>query len=295
MATDTFPNRPLTMLIGFNPGGSTDVQAQVLAPILAEILGQPVELLHQSGAGGAVAAAMLASSPDQGYIFQYGLSLPFTFSPLASRASYNHLSFRYVAGVTLDQAALVTGPSTPFTDWAGFLEYARANPGTVYATQNIQDRFIINHIADQEGLTFRIVPTTGGAGMAPLILSGDAHFAFSGGTHSAYTESGQMHVLASLADERLVYYPDAPTLRELGYDVSMHAVRVIAVPANTPDYQVDILRRALEQAVEDPRFIAVTEQTIKMPVVFMDEEQLNKLFAEQVEEYKLLILNSTDE
>lgn len=294
-ASDTFPDRPLTMLIGFNPGGSTDVQAKVLAPILAEILGQPVDLLHQSGAGGAVAAAMLASSQDRGYIFQFGLSLPFTFAPLASRASYDFQSFRYVAGITLDQAALVTGPDMPFTDWAGFIEYARANPGTVYATQNIQDRFIINHIAEQEGLTFRIVPTTGGAGMAPLILSGDAHFAFSGGTHSAYTESGQMHVLASLADERLVYYPDAPTLRELGYDVSMHAVRVVAVPANTPDYQVNVLRQALAQAVDDPRFIAVTEQTIKMPVVFMDETQLNALFTEQVEEYKLLISNSNDE
>lgn len=292
---DNFPNRPLTMLIGFNPGGSTDVQAKVLAPILEEILGQPVQLLHQAGAGGAVAAAMLASSPDQGYVFQFGLSLPFTFAPLASTASYDYQSFRYVAGITLDQAALVTGPNMPFTDWAGFLDHARANPGVVYATQNIQDRFIINHIAQREGLSFRIVPTTGGAGMAPLILSGDAHFAFSGGTHSAYTDSGQMHVLASLADERLVYYPHAPTLRELGYDVSMHAVRVIAVPANTPDHHVEVLYRALEQAVEDPRFIAVTEDVIKMPVVFMGEIELDALFAEQVDEYRQLISNVDEE
>lgn len=295
IASDTFPSRPLTMLIGFGPGGSTDVQAKVLAPILAEMLGQPVDLLHQAGAGGAVAAAMLASSPEQGYIFQYGLSLPFTFAPLASRASYDYQSFRYVAGITLDQAALVTGPDMPFTDWAGLLDYARANPGMVYASQNIQDRFIINHIAQQEGLALRIVPTTGGAGMAPLILSGDAHFAFSGGTHSAYTESGRMRVLASLADERLAYYPDVPTLRELGYNFSMHAVRVVAVPANTPDLQVDILKQAIEQAIEDPRFIEVTEQTIKMPVIFMDEGQLNTLFVEQVEEYKLLISASKDE
>lgn len=288
-ASSDFPTRPLTLLIGFNPGGSTDVQAKVLAPILAEILGQPVNLMHQPGAGGGIAAAMLASSPEQGYIFQYGLSLPFTFAPLATPASYDYKSFRYVAGITLDQPALVTGPNTPFVDWQGFLDFARSNPNLVYATQNIQDRFMINLIADQEGLSFRIVPTTGGAGMAPLIVSGDADFAFSGGTHSAYTDSGDMRVIASLADERLAYYPEAPTLRELGYDVSMHAVRVVAVPADTPDYQVEILSRALETATKDPRFIAVTNDVIRMPVVFMDEAELNALFDSQVEEYSALI------
>lgn len=288
-ANSDFPDRPLTLLIGFNPGGSTDVQARVLAPILAELLGQPVNLLHQPGAGGGIAAAMLASSPELGYLFQYGLSLPFTFAPLATPASYDYQSFRYVAGITLDQPALVTGPDTPFSDWQGLLDYARGNPNMVYASQNIQDRFMVNLIADQEGLSFRIVPTTGGAGMAPLIISGDADFAFSGGTHSAYTDSGQMRVLASLADDRLVYYPDVPTLRELGYDVSMHAVRVVAVPANTPDSQVEILSRALETATRDPRFIEVTNDVIRMPVVYMDEDELNALFDSQVEEYRGLI------
>ncbi|WP_409523190.1 tripartite tricarboxylate transporter substrate binding protein [Nitrincola sp. MINF-07-Sa-05] len=294
VADDSFPSQPLTMLIGFNPGGSTDVQGRVLAEVLAEQLGQPVNIIHHPGAGGGAAAAMLASSTDQGYIFQYGLSLPFTFAPLASPASYELNSFRYVAGITLDQAAIVTGPDKPFKTWQELIDHAKANPGLIYATQNIQDRFIINRIAKLEGLTLRIVPTTGGAGMAPLIVSGDADFAFSGGTHSAYTDSGQMHVLASLADERLVYYPEAPTLRELGYDVSMHAVRVVAVPADTPDDHVKVLAEALEAVTRDPRFIQVTEERIKMPVVFMNSDELDALFTSQVEEYKQLVEDSNE-
>lgn len=237
-AQSNFPTQPLTMLIGFNQGGSTDIQGQVLAKVLSEKLGQPVNILYHPGAGGASAAAMLANSRDQAYTFQFGLSLPYTFAPLATPASYQLTSFRYVAGITLDQIALVTGPNTPFATWNEFITYAKANPGLVYASQNIQDRFVINRIMRREGITLRIIPTTGGAGMAPLILSGDADLAFSGGTHSAYTDSGRMRVLASLADERLVHYPEVPNLRELGYDVSMHAIRVITVPANTPDYQV---------------------------------------------------------
>ncbi|WP_240776230.1 tripartite tricarboxylate transporter substrate binding protein [Nitrincola alkalilacustris] len=282
------------MLIGFNPGGSTDVQGQVLAEVLSEQLGQPVNIIHHPGAGGGAAAAMLANSPDQGYVFKYGLSLPFTFAPLISPASYELNSFRYVAGITLAQAAIVTGRNKPFKTWQELIEHAKANPGLIYATQHTHDRFIINHIAKHEGLSLRIMPTTGGAGMAPLIVSGDADFAYSGGTHSAYTDSGEMLVLASLADDRLVYYPEAPTLRELGYDISMHAIRVIAVPANTPDEHVRVLAEALEIATRDPRFIQVTEERIRMPVVFMSSEELNTLFASQVEEYKQLISDSAE-
>ncbi|WP_306331423.1 tripartite tricarboxylate transporter substrate binding protein [Vibrio injensis] len=287
-----FPSQPLTMLIGFNPGGSTDIQGQVLAKVLSEKLGQPVNIIYHPGAGGASAAAMLANSRDQGYTFQFGLSLPYTFAPLATPASYQLTSFRYVAGITLDQIALVTGPNTPFATWAEFITYAKANPGLVYASQNIQDRFVINRIMRREGIILRVMPTTGGAGMAPLILSGDADLAFSGGTHSAYTDSGLMRVLASLADERLVHYPEVPNLRELGYDVSMHAIRVIAVPANTPDDQVDILSKALQSAIQDARFKQVTEETIKMPIIFMDEPVLIELFNAQVKEYKQLISES---
>lgn len=291
-AQSNFPTQPLTMLIGFNQGGSTDIQGQVLAKVLSEKLGQPVNILYHPGAGGASAAAMLANSRDQGYTFQFGLSLPYTFAPLATPASYQLTSFRYVAGITLDQIALVTGPNTPFATWSEFITYAKANPGLVYASQNIQDRFVINRIMRREGITLRIMPTTGGAGMAPLILSGDADLAFSGGTHSAYTDSGLMRVLASLADERLAHYPQVPNLRELGYDVSMHAIRVITVPANTPDYQVDILAKALQSVTQDARFKKVTEETIKMPVIFMNESELIELFNAQVKEYKQLIAES---
>jgi tripartite-type tricarboxylate transporter receptor subunit TctC len=99
-----------------------------------------------------------------------------------------------------------------------------------------------------------------------------------------------MRVLAGLADERLRYYPDVPTVRELGYDVSMHAVRVVAVPKDTSDDQADRLTAAFAEAIQDPRFIAVTEQTIRMPVVFLDEQALNALFARQVAEYQRLLV-----
>jgi len=284
-----FPTRPLSMLIGFEQGGSTDIQGKVLADVLSEVIGQPVNIIYYPGAGGAVAAAMLANNQDHGYVFQFGLSLPFTFAPLVSPASYQLNSFRYVAGVTLDQPAFVTGGVQDFKTWHEFLDYARKNPGLVYATQNLQDRFIMQYIAKKEGLSLRFIPTTGGAGMAPLVLSGAAQIAFSGGTHSVYTKTGEMVVLAGLPEERLFYYPDTPSLKELGYPFSMDVIRVISVPANTPDAVVATLYEALEQVVKDPRFIEVTENVIRMPVILLDEVELKRVFDLQVEAYQRLI------
>lgn len=285
---EDFPTRPLTLLIGFNPGGSTDIQGQVLAEVLSEELGQPVEILHFPGRGGGVAAAMLADSGDGGYVFQYGLSNPFVFTPLTTATSYSVDSFRYVAGITLDQAAIVTGADTPFSDWEEMIAHGQATGELIYATQNPHDQYVMEAVMAEENINLRILPTTGGAGMAPLILSGEADIAFSGGTHSGYTDSGEMRLLASVTRNRQMAYPEVPTLNELGYDMEMHAYRVVAVPRNTPDHHVDRLAAALQQATEDERFIAVTESRIRMPVTFVDEDKLTELFQQQVRDFEKL-------
>lgn len=286
---DAFPSAPLTLLIGFNPGGSTDIQGQALASVLSDQLGQSVNLIHYPGMGGAAAAAMLASSQDGGQVMLFGTSLPFFFTPLITEASYDLDSFRYVGAVALDQTALVTGPNTPFDNWADMLAYAHEQGELIYATQTTQDRYIMDVIAASEGINVRAVPTAGGAGMAPLVISGDADLAFSGGTHTGYTDTGEIRVLASLADQRLAGYPDAPTIRELGYDLSMHAYRLIAVPANTPDHQVERLAAALRTATEDADFVALTEEQLRMPVEYLDEASLTQALRQQVEEYQRMM------
>ena len=287
---DDFPTKPLTLVVGFGAGGSTDIQARVLANVLEEELGQPVNVVNQPGAGGGVALARLANNTDEGYTFVFGTSMTITFGPLSTETTYQLDDFRYVAGVTLGQSAMVTGEDREFGDtWEGLIEYARENPGTSYATQTALDRMIIEYIAQQEGLDLRIVPTAGGAGMAPLILSGDVDFAYSGGTHSGYADSGEMPVLLSLAEDRLVAFPDAPTLQEAGYDINAAEIRVVMVPKDVPDAHVARLAEALEAATQDERFIEITEERILMPVTFIPEEEVTQTLADQVEGYKALL------
>ncbi|MBZ0331927.1 tripartite tricarboxylate transporter substrate binding protein [Halomonas sp. ANAO-440] len=287
---DEFPTKPLTLVVGFGAGGSTDIQARVLANVLEDELGQPVNVVNQPGAGGGVALARLANNTDEGYTFVFGTSMTITFGPLSTETTYQLDDFRYVAGVTLGQSAMVTGEDREFGDtWEGLIEYARENPGTSYATQTALDRMIIEYIARQEGLDLRIVPTAGGAGMAPLILSGDVDFGYSGGTHSGYADSGEMPVLLSLAEDRLVAFPDAPTLQEAGYDINAAEIRVVMVPKDVPDAHVARLAEALEAATQDERFIEITEERILMPVTYIPEDEVTQTLADQVEGYKALL------
>ncbi|MFN3984382.1 MAG: tripartite tricarboxylate transporter substrate binding protein [Rhodocyclaceae bacterium] len=286
---DNFPSKPLTMVIGWGAGGSTDIQGRVLATVLSEQLGQPVNVVNRPGAGGGVALAQLANSRDGGYTFVFGTSMTVTFGPLSAPATYDLDSFRYAAGVTLGQSAIVTGQNRPFSNWQELIAHAKANPGVSYANQTAFDRFLIDFIARQEGLDLRIVPTSGGAGMAPLILSGDVNFAYSGGTHSGYANTGEMPVLVSLADERLVAFPDAPTLRELGYEIDPGEIRVVMLPKNAPDNHVQRLAEALEAATKDPRFIEITEERILMPVVFLDGDAVYQDLSAKIASYKRII------
>ncbi|WP_168926809.1 tripartite tricarboxylate transporter substrate-binding protein [Nitrincola schmidtii] len=291
-----FPSRPVTLLIGFEQGGTLFTQAVTLAEILSEKLGQPVTLETRAGHGGGTAAAMIASSKSEGYILLFTPSFPLTDYPARLQVSYKIDDFSYIAAISADQHAFVTSQWTPFDDWAGFLDYARQQTEIRYASQNLTDRLIIQEIAEKEGFKVRVIPVSGGAGMAPLILSGDVELAFSGGTHSRYTDSGEMRVLAATGVDRLKHYPEVPSLHELGYDLGMQSVRLIAAPQNTPQYQIDILSKKVKQVINDDRFIHVTENVIRQPLLTFKDNDL-KLFLHSQEQQLLRLItkqNSQD-
>lgn len=291
LSESDFPNRPITLLLGFEQGGTLYTQAAVLAEILSEEFGQTVNIETRAGYGGGTAAAMLANSSSEGYILLFTPSFPLTDYPARLQVSYKVDDFNFIAAISADQHAFVTSQWTPFDDWTGFLDYARQQTEIRYASQNLTDRLLIQKIAELEGFNVTIIPVSGGAGMSPLLLSGDVELAFSGGTHSRYTDSGEMRVLAATGSERLKHYPDAPSLRELGYDIGMQSVRLVAAPRNTPDYQINILSQKIKQAIKDPRFLQVTEQVIRQPTILIEGNDLKQFLHFQEQQLLRLMAN----
>jgi tripartite-type tricarboxylate transporter receptor subunit TctC len=275
-AGEDFPNRPLTMIIGFNPGGSTDIQGRVLANVMEEHFGQPVNVINRPGAGSAVAVSELSRNTDQGYTFLFGSITAVGFTPIVSDVDYDIDDFRYVASLATAQQAIVTSPQQPFSTWEELVAHAKETPIT-YAQQTPLDQAIIERVAEEEGFAdLAIVPTGGGAGMAPLILAQEVEFAYSGGTHAQFTPTDEMIILAFLGRERSPFYPDVPTLQELGYDYAMEDSRTIMVPADTPDSVVAKLEEAARFATEHPDFIETTQDNTLFPVVIIPHEQLEE-------------------
>jgi tripartite-type tricarboxylate transporter receptor subunit TctC len=272
-ADEDWPTRPLTMVIGFAPGGSTDIQGRVLANVMEEVLGQPVNVVNQPGGGSAVAFTRLANTEPDGYTFLFGGTTALTFTPIITDVEYEIDDFEYLAAVALGQNAIVTSAEQPFSTFDEIIEYGKENPMT-YAQQTALDQAIIEAIAEEEGLDLAIVPTGGGGGMAPLVLGREVDFAYSGGTHAQYTPTGEMIVAAFMSAERSPFYPDVPTLMELGYDYSIEDYRALIVPVGVPDEIKAKLIEAAEYASESQSFIDTTEGNTFFPVVFIGQDEM---------------------
>ncbi len=268
-----WPTRPLTMVIGFAPGGSTDIQGRVLANVMEEFLGQPVNVVNQPGGGSAVAFTRLKNTAADGYTFLFGGTTALTFTPIITPVEYEIDDFEYLAAVALGQNAIVTSAEQPFETFDEIIAYGKENQMT-YAQQTPLDEAIIRAIAEEEGLDLAIVPTGGGGGMAPLVLGREVDFAYSGGTHAQYTPTGEMVVAAFMSAERSPFYPDTPTLMELGYDYSIEDYRTVIVPQGVPDEVKARLMEAAEYASESQAFKDITEGNTFFPVVYIGQEEM---------------------
>ncbi|TVQ01117.1 MAG: tripartite tricarboxylate transporter substrate binding protein, partial [Roseinatronobacter sp.] len=129
---------------------------------------------------------------------------------------------------------------------------------------------------EEEGLDLAIVPTGGGGGMAPLVLGQEVDFAYSGGTHAQYTPTGEMVVAAFMSAERSPFYPDVPTLMELGYDYSIEDYRTLIVPTGVPQEVKDRLMSAAEFASESQSFKDITEGNTFFPVVYIPQDEMEE-------------------
>jgi len=179
------PSQPMTMVIGFAAGGSTDIQGRVLARSLEEHFGQPVNVVNQPGGGGAVALTRFLNAEPDGHTFMFGVQLGLTFSPIVTETEYDIDDFRYAGTLVGGQFGVVAAGDAPYQSFEELIAYGQENPMT-YAQQLPMDEAIMRIIAEQEGIDLAIVPTGGGGGMAPLLLGGEVDFAFSGGTHAIH-------------------------------------------------------------------------------------------------------------
>lgn len=263
-----WPDRPISMLIGFNPGGQSDLLGRAVAQAMAEELGQPVNVINKPGAAGGVALAQLKAMPADGYTIMFNPSQTITLTPaLMKQVPFSIDDFDYAGMLTRFDIALIAPTSAPFDDYAGMVAYAKENPGMLYAALSATTRVFADEIARANGLDIQIMPVNGGPGMVNAILGEQAMLAYSGGVHHRYAD--QMKVIAALTTERNVGSPDVPTIAELGLPIGMDMQTVLITPKGVPADVLAKLSQTLEKVSTNAGFAKVAE-SMNAPIAYVD-------------------------
>ena len=256
-----FPSKPLRWIIGVPAGGGLDMQARMLAGLMSKSLGQPIVVDNRPGAGGAIAASSVASSPPDGHTL---ISLnvgDYALNPhLYSKLSYNPTrDFAMIGMVTTIPMWLVVNAKVPVNDIAGFIAYAKSQPAGslnfASAGPGTAQHLMLELLNEQAGLTLTHVPYRGGAPAMTDVLGGQVQGMFQDtGSSLPHVKSGAVKALALSMPKRLPAFPDVPTLIELGYDVQVPVWIALGTVAATPPPIISRLNQSLVEAIRSPEF-----------------------------------------
>ena len=194
-----YPDKPVTLVIPYKAGGSTETMARVFSVALGSALGQKIIVKTKPGGGGAIGATEVSNAPADGYTLLFAASSTLLWPPLTQDVEYTLDSFDYVGKITDYQQAIVAKADAPFDTMEELIEYAKTQPLN-YADQSALSRKFIDFIGAEKGVEWTGIPTKGGGEMVPFLMGGKIDFAWSGGVHNRYGD--KMKVLASMNSGR---------------------------------------------------------------------------------------------
>lgn len=283
---ETYPTRPITMIVPFPPGGVADIVGRPLAAAMEKSLGQPVVVVNRSGAGGAIGMTAAAKSDPDGYTILMALSSISIFpvsDPLNGKAApYQISDFVPIALVTADPTVLVVRADSPYHSVQDFVAYAKANPNKinfsssgVYGTLHVA----MEMFANSADIKLFHVPYQGGGPAVRALLSGEVQALASGPAAAVgQIQAGKMRALAGWGAQRLALMPDLPTFRELGYqDVEFYIWSGVVAPAKIPAEAQHKLRAAVRAAVADPLFSGAM-QKVRTPISYLDANEFQEFW-----------------
>ncbi|BAT59459.1 tripartite tricarboxylate transporter family receptor [Variibacter gotjawalensis] len=257
-AAETYPDRPIKLVIPFTPGGVTDNVGRLVADRMSRELGQPIIVENRAGANGRIGTDVVAKSPPDGYTLLLGSVGAFAIHPHMVKAPYDPVNdFIPVSLVATNDVVIVQNPKLPPKTPAEFIAYLKENNGKLqYGSSGVGSP---THLATemfrrQIGIDIVHVPYRGDSAAISDVVAGVVSFSFS--TVSAtisLIESGHLRAIASTGLQRSKRLPDVPTLAESGLP-GFNAENWVGIfaPAKTPDAIVERIYKAIKIALADP-------------------------------------------
>ncbi|WP_161139938.1 Bug family tripartite tricarboxylate transporter substrate binding protein [Propylenella binzhouense] len=254
-----FPNKPVTLVVAFSPGGSTDNLARVIVDDFGQVLGQPVVVENRPGAGGYVAWRSVQSAPPDGYtvlLAENAVALGKALRP--DEPLDPRKAFEAVAKIGTAPMALIINSKLEPKTFQEFVEFAKAKEGGVnFSSSGVGSvsHMTFDALADLIGVQPQHIPYRGGGEANAAVVGGHVDAMMqSVGSARKLSEEGGVRVLAVTSEERNPTMPDVPTLKELGVepDVELRFWWGIFVPAGTPAPIKEKLAAAMKETLERP-------------------------------------------
>ena len=254
IAADTFPSKPIQLVIPFAPG-DTDNMLRPFVDKMIETLGQPVVLNYKPGAGGGVGAGFVATSKPDGYTLVGTSPGSIVVVPLANKdAKYTPDAFTPVAALSEGGLMLVVPASGPFKTARDLVDFSKKNPGKVsFGTSGAMGitHLLAEIFSNEAGIKWNHIPVQGSGPAITALLGGHVDMASTAiAPAQAHIKAGTLRALATFGDTRLKAYPDVPTFKELGYKLGSPTLYGISAPKGTPREVVDAIYAAAKKVTE---------------------------------------------
>ena len=293
----TFPNKPVTLMVPYPAGGVSDVIARTLNVTLAKHLGQPVIVENLGGASGAIAAQKVLNSPADGHIIFQGGPNELILAPLANSAvKYKSEEFRLVQMITINPMAMLARKDLPVNNGDELVAHAKkaaaagtpmtfasVGPGSMY-------HLLGEHMSKQIGVPMTHVPYKGGAPAQQDLMAGlvDIFMTPFGKSHGQLVDEGKLKVVGVLSSERQAMFKKAPTLNESkalkGFVFEMWSGYFVR--KDTPEAVVQALHKALSEVANDPAVRAALEAQSMVVPKPLPLTTMNKLYADNIARYR---------
>jgi len=276
-----YPDKPITLIVGFSAGGGTDVMARNVAPYLEKYLGNGASIVIKNvpGASGQIGITEVAHAKPDGYTLGT-YNLPGMMArTLDRKADYNANSFTYLANIVSDPNVFVTAKKTGITTLKQFIAAAKKAPGSITVGMSSlggDDHLALTKFEDMTHTKYTIIPFKGSSAARTAILGGHVAAGVLNVSEIAAFK-GELNVIGVAQAKRSIFAPNVPTFKEQGVDFTNAAMRGFVAPANLPKDVKEKLLMAFQRAANDPDMLAKMKATANPvePSIGEDFRQLN--------------------
>jgi tripartite-type tricarboxylate transporter receptor subunit TctC len=284
----SYPSKPITLIVTWPAGGSTDVIARLLADPLGTALGQPVAVVNRAGGGGSLGTMAALEAPKDGYTVLMTTSGNHVLTPLKKDVGYRYDSFVPIGQLVAATVMLAVRADSKWKTLADFVKDAKANPGkyTFGAVPNGMPHLTLGGLEKVAGLKLVHVPQKGGAPGAKALLAGDVDvLPANASTVASNLKAGKMRALAMFGSKRDAAFRDVPTATEQGYAVLGSPFVGVAIAKGVPQDAIDTLRAAVKKVANDKDFQAKALKTATV-ITYLPADEFGAVWARDWKAYE---------